>query len=121
MIDFTQGVFESPPFVRVHLNGNWCNINEEEFSNVWAELKEHLAKGGKIFPEPQPTAPTPEQLAAAEAAQAQAEIDALEIKSLRGIREWILANPRSKDVSQLLDIEDQIAPLREVVTKDKKK
>jgi len=73
MIDFTKGIFQSDEFLKIHLNGNWCNINEAEYPQAWAEVQSYLlTHPDALQPEPLPPPPTKEQLEAQAEAQRQA-------------------------------------------------
>jgi len=83
MICFDKGIFTSDQFKKVFLNGNWCNINEAEYPEVWAEVEAYLkGRPEALIPEPVPPAPT------------QEELDAREIQTLTSYlasTDWIIA------------------------------
>lgn len=70
MIDFTKGVFQSGEFLKIFLNGNWCNINESGYHDRWSEVQAWLAEHPEyVIAEDLPPAPTPEELVAIEIAE----------------------------------------------------
>lgn len=63
MIDFTKGIFQSGPFLKVFLNGHWCNINEAEYHDKWSEVQAWLAEHPEyVIVDDTPPAPAPEEL-----------------------------------------------------------
>ena len=73
MIDFTKGIYQSGEFLKVYLNGNWCNINEAEYPDAWKQVQEYLADHpDAVQPEPAPPPPTDAQLESAAELQRQA-------------------------------------------------
>ena len=72
-IDFTKGILQSGPFLKVFLNENWCNINEAEYPDAWEQVQDWLAEHPEyVIADDAPPAPTPEALEASAEAQRQA-------------------------------------------------
>mgnify|MGYP001220282907 CR=1 FL=1 len=102
MIDFTKGIFQSDKFLKIFLNGNWCNINEAEYPDAWKQVQAWLAEGHKVQPEPLPPPPTDAQLEAAAEAQRQArfaEYDKAVSKCRRHIDEGDMSRDWAADLS----------------------
>ena len=124
MIDFTKGLFQSDSFLKVCLNGNWCNINEEEYPDAWKEAQDWIsANKYTVQPETIPMLSTEQQAANARAA-IQAQIDALDKQSIPLLRSIAIGSAQSTQATmaqtgqtptdpatQLADLESQAQTL----------
>ncbi len=116
MIDTTKGIFTSGPFLKVFLNGGWCNINEAEYPEAWIEAQEAIKNEGiEVLPESIPllSKPTQEEKDAQEIREINARFDAISIASIRPLRAIQLGTDTAEDNKKLEVLELEAAGLRE--------
>lgn len=105
MIDINKGIIQSGQFLKVCLNGNWCNINMQEYPEAWAEVTAYLASHPEaLVPEPVPPPPSAEELKARRVAEIKAEILALDAATIRPLR--------AGETARVDEIEAQVVALR---------
>jgi hypothetical protein len=116
VIDKTKPILERPDGTKVVTLENGYPYHVIEGDPINDELDAYLAKHPEaLIPEPQPPKPSAEELAAREAAQAQAEINELERKAIRPLLAIARGLGTKDDEARIAEIGALIDPLAEKV------
>ena len=117
MIDFTKGLYQSDEYIKVYLNGNWCNISEAAYPDAWLEMEAWRAEHPGDLPLDKPPEPSKEVKAAQARFAILSQLQALDAQSQRALRaiatgKTTPSSDTTVEAQRLTDIETQAEALR---------